>query len=339
MNQITGNYLKQGGRAFPLDCETLDYLQELTRLTCVLGMIGGDRIILSGCGMSADGSQREPGYVFLCTSENPEGEVLPYAGGASADGLYIKTEYINVETGDCEYKKAYTKRSLASGIGAGAMAWGDFVRIESVRQLAASVAETRREVAQVQPAPVGCVTMWAGMAVPEDYLLCNGQELKQSEWPELYETIGSQYNSAMAHDGSAYSTRPGYFRVPDLRGRFVVGQHDSDDSYKKNGNAGGKKTVCLNASELPAHRHEVKDYMFVPRRGEGVTGQWTVDGEQMAAGTSIATGSTRRAKTAGDACDEVQWIKHKTESAASDVVTGHENRPPYYTLTYIIRAK
>lgn len=339
MNKVTGNFLKQGDRAFPLDCETLEQLQELTRLACVLGRIGGDKIILSGCGLSKDGAQRQPGYVYLCSLENPEGEVLPYEGGAASDSLYIKTEYINVSTGECEYKKAYTKRSLASGVGPDSMAWSEFAEIEPVRKLTASIAETRRQLSQLQPAPVGSVTLWAGAVVPDDYVLCNGQELKQSEWPELYSAIGSQYNKGMSADGSAYTTQDGYFRVPDLRGRFVVGRHDSDNEYKTNGQSGGAKSVCLKESELPAHRHEVKDYMFVPRRGEGVTGNWTVDGEQMAVGTSTANGSSRRAKTAGDACDEVQWIKHKTESAASDVVAGHENRPPYYTLTYIIRAK
>ena len=48
MEKILGNYLTQANRDFPLDCETLDYLQGLTALAGVIGNIAGDRVVLWG---------------------------------------------------------------------------------------------------------------------------------------------------------------------------------------------------------------------------------------------------------------------------------------------------
>jgi len=42
MDKITGNYLTQANKDFPLDCETLDYLQRLVDMAVLAGKIPGD---------------------------------------------------------------------------------------------------------------------------------------------------------------------------------------------------------------------------------------------------------------------------------------------------------
>ncbi len=46
MDKITGNYLTQANKDFPLDCETLDYLQRLVDMAVLAGNIAGDRVVL-----------------------------------------------------------------------------------------------------------------------------------------------------------------------------------------------------------------------------------------------------------------------------------------------------
>ena len=87
------------------------------------------------------------------------------------------------------------------------------------------------------------------------YALCEGQQLKQSEYPELYKAIGSTYNNAYDCNGRKLSTTSGYFRLPDLRGRFVVGYNVSDADYGSYGKVGGEKKHTLTVDEIPSHAH------------------------------------------------------------------------------------
>lgn len=338
MDKITGNFLNQANKDFPLDCETLDYLQNLAALAALAGNVAGDRVVLWGCEPNSDGTRRAAGYVFLRTRNNPEGEILPWEGGPTTSGMYVKQDALPVSANNTDYPKAYTRRSLAPGIGEENYVWEDFTDIKSIKELMDENRELRNELAAVQPAPLGIVQMWAGVTVPEGYLLCNGQELRATEFPELYDALGATFNTAMSASGVKYSTREGFFRVPDLRGRFVVGQHDSDNDYRTNGAAGGHKSVALTGEQLPSHAHAVKDYTTIPHgSGECSAGTWTVDGESLEVGFDSVSGNPRRSQTDGDKRDNIQWIKHSTETAGAGAT--HENRLPYYVLAYIMRAK
>ena len=70
---------------------------------------------------------------------------------------------------------------------------------------------------------VGEVKQYFGATIPDKYLLCNGQEIAQADYPELYAVIGSL--------PVCQSNTDGMFKVPDLRGRLLEGA---------NGNLGTK---------------------------------------------------------------------------------------------------
>lgn len=338
MNKIIGNFLTQANRDFPLDCETLDYLQTLTAMTAIIGNVAGDKIVLYGCEPNSEGTRRSAGYVFLRTKAQPEGEVLYWEGGSTTSGMYLKQEDVPVNANNTDYPKAYTIRSLAPGIGAENYKWEEFTDIKSVKQLMDENKNLRNDLAAVQQAPLGIIQMWAGSKVPEGYLLCDGQAYKQSDYPELFAALGSAFNSAMSAAGTAYTTQSGYFRVPDLRGRFVVGRHDTDNDYRTNGQGGGAKTVALTTDQLPSHDHMLKDYTIIPHgSGECTTGTWTVGGKSYEVGRDSLSGNPKRVQTDGDKRDNIQWIKHPTETSGKG--QSHENRPPYYVMAYIMRAK
>lgn len=338
MEKILGNYLTQANRDFPLDCETLDYLQGLTALAGVIGNIAGDRVVLWGCEAEGGGTRRGAGYVFVRTQNHPEGEVLPWEGGPTASGMYIKQEDISVNANNTDYPKAYTRRSLAPGIGMEHFSWDDFTDIRTMRELMEDNRELREELAGVRPSPLGVVELWAGSEVPEGYVLCNGQALRITDYPGLYKALGTTFNTALNAEGKSFTTEGGFFRVPDLRGRFVTGQHDSDSDYLRKGMAGGLKKVALTDMEIAGHSHEVRDYMMIPHgERECRRGTWTVGGEVMAVGYDEISGNPKRCDTGDDKRNAIQWLKHST--GMSGAGEAHENRPPYYVLAYIMRAK
>lgn len=326
MEKISGNFLTQANKDFPLDCETLDYMQKLAALAALVGNIAGDRVVLCGCEANVDGTRRSAGYVFIKTQSQPEGEVLPWNGGPTTSGMYVKQDDIPVSANNTDYPKAYTRRSLAPGIGVENYRWEDFTDIKTIKDLMAENRKLHAALAGMQPAPLGIVQMWAGASVPEGYVLCDGQALRATEYPELYKALGVTFNTAISASGTKYTTQSGYFRVPDLRGRFVVGLHDSDNDYKTRGTGGGSKAVALTSDQIPSHRHLFKDYYYA-ESSKGVKGNCD----------NIVTNSKVGSNGTDYDNDYLQYYRHDTESIGGGAT--HENRPPYYVLAYIMRAK
>ena len=98
----------------------------------------------------------------------------------------------------------------------------------------------------------GSIVMWGGdqTAIPDGYLLCNGQQFAASTYPKLAAAIGT------IHGGTAASPA-----VPDLRERFIVGSGGnnptvSGGSYSV-GATGGEREVTLVTSQLPSHTHSI----------------------------------------------------------------------------------
>lgn len=325
MDKILGNFLTQANKDFPLDCETLEYMQTLAALACMVGNMGGDKVVLYGCEKNIEGTRRGEGYVFIRTKAAPQGEVMRWEGGVITSGMYVKQEDIKVSANNTDYPKAYTRRSLAPGIGAENFSWEEFTEIKTVKELMAEDEKLRTEMVGLKPAPPGIIQMWAGAKVPEGYLLCDGQQLRATEYPELYAALGTAFNTAVSASGQKYTTQAEYFRVPDLRGRFVVGQSDTESDYMTIGTGGGKKKIALTEAELPKHTHEVKDYYFAVEGG-GAIGNYEV----IETNNKIGAGKTDYDN------DRLQYIKHDTESTGDGET--FDNRPPYYVLAYIIKA-
>lgn len=316
MEKILGNYLTQPNRDFPLDCETLDYLQQMTAMVQVLGNAAGDRVVLTGCGKNSEGTRRSSGYVFVKTRDFPEGEVLWWEGGPTGSGMYVKVEDVSVNANNVNYPKAYTRRSLAPGIGEENFGWESFTDIKTLKGLMDENAALREKMNVMERSPLGMVEMWAGAEVPEGYVLCNGQELRKSDCPELYKAIGDRFNTGTDANGAQLTTQEGFFRVPDLRGRFIVGVHDTDADYKHTGQTGGLKSVALTAAEMPKHAHGY--------------GRWGVgSGDWKAHGSNSYPNATTDFSTV--------WGGHTTTPSGGGAA--HENRPPYYVLAYVMRIK
>lgn len=84
---------------------------------------------------------------------------------------------------------------------------------------------------------------------PRGWMFCNGQLLPISQYTAVFSLLGTQYGG----DGQTN------FALPDLRGRvplhYVQGPGLSAYSI---GQTGGVEAVALNASQIPAHTHNVR---------------------------------------------------------------------------------
>lgn len=98
--------------------------------------------------------------------------------------------------------------------------------------------------------PVGAVLPFYGAEPPKNWLLCYGQQVSRTEYPELFRVIGTR-----AGAGNGSST----FNVPDLRGKVIYGQGASDFS-QNTGATVGETHHLLTINELPAHGHEIVDF-------------------------------------------------------------------------------
>lgn len=216
--ETIGNFLTQPNKDFPLDCDTLDMLQAGTALVAALGNIAGDKLILTGCELTNNDTQRAAGYVFVKTRDYPHGEVLRWEGGNISGGMYVKLEDVSVNAQGFEYPKAYTRRTLAAGVGSENFKWADFKKPKTSAELEKLIADLAKQqsdaAAKSVSEPLGIVKMWAGVKVPENYALCDGAMLKTSEYPELYKALGTAFNAGVNYNGTRYTTQSGFSVFP-----------------------------------------------------------------------------------------------------------------------------
>lgn len=76
--------------------------------------------------------------------------------------------------------------------------------------------------------PIGMIVPFAGSDAPTGWLICNGQEVNQSVYPELHRLLSSNSN---------FKSESGNVCVPDLRGQFVRGRDESRTIGSKQGSA------------------------------------------------------------------------------------------------------
>ncbi len=96
---------------------------------------------------------------------------------------------------------------------------------------------------------VGQIMFGAFNFAPMGYALCDGATMMVQQNQALFSLIYNTYG------GDARTS----FKLPDLRGRVVVGQGVSSVSsaHYQTGQYGGVETVTLTAAQLPAHSHQI----------------------------------------------------------------------------------
>jgi len=161
---------------------------------------------------------------------------------------------------------------------------------------------------------VGEIIAYAGTISPDpDWLLCEGQSVLRSDYPDLFTVIGTTYGSV---DGT-------HFNLPDLQGRSIIGQGSGSGLTPRSvGDFGGEETHVLALSEIASHTH-------------------TDTGHTHTTGNSIILGTS--APPPLDALGP-NPIPANTGSGSANLTSeggdgAHENMHPFLALVYLIVAK
>ncbi|WP_433205769.1 phage tail protein [Dactylosporangium sp. CS-047395] len=161
---------------------------------------------------------------------------------------------------------------------------------------------------------VGEIRMFAGNFAPAGWALCNGQLLPIAQNTMLFSILGTLYG------GNGVST----FGLPDLRGAtpVCIGQGPGLSDFEI-GQTGGEATVALTVAEMPAHTHTAYGAEVLGDHNSPAGATWAESGLGRVVDRNYATAPDGTAMAAG-----------AITTAGSG--QGHDNWPPYLTLTFII---
>lgn len=92
--------------------------------------------------------------------------------------------------------------------------------------------------------PVGVVLQFSGKdtMIPDGFLICDGSSLLRTDYPDLFNVIGTTY-------GSADNT---HFNLPNIKGKTIVSLDSNDNDFNKLGKTVGEKIHSLTTDELPS---------------------------------------------------------------------------------------
>lgn len=100
--------------------------------------------------------------------------------------------------------------------------------------------------------PPGTIIVSAAINAPNGWLNCDGNVYTKAMYLDLFDAIGQTYMYDLSYD------QVNSFRVPDLRGRVVIGAGDNSDAGISNrvfSDKGGAETHTLTTTEMPSHTH------------------------------------------------------------------------------------
>lgn len=188
----------------------------------------------------------------------------------------------------------------------------------------------------------GVIIGWAGTEAPEGYLLCQGQEVLKTSYPNLFKLIGNSYGT-----GSS----PLVFKLPNGQGKSLFGA----GSGLFFGTTGGEATHQITLAELPTHSHtfnelaHTHDFISDPHthtitdpghdHTAGVSASTLTAG---AAAGSLAAGNTGSSMT--DITIDDATVTGTTDSANTSGALSNAGEsspmpllPPYFVANWIIK--
>ena len=202
--------------------------------------------------------------------------------------------------------------------------------------------------------PVGAILPFAGTVLPPGYLLCDGGEVRQSQYPVLFSTIGYAYKDISLLRGAAT------FALPDLRGRFPLGRDNMDNGTtvpSKNdaqilvnagggiadsvtdvtadvlGAVGGNEQRSLTQNNIPDHAHDMRGTLPSGSTGSQYYAFRNVPGAPPDADAIPGNGAT--GSGAGQYLNNSGGILTDNLSI-KDLGTPFNTMNPYQTINYII---
>ena len=123
---------------------------------------------------------------------------------------------------------------------------------------------TKRNFLKTIPlVPAGAMMPYGGETAPTGWLLCDGSEIRKSDYNNLWLAIQHNFKDAslVSDNGVAY------FTLPDFRGRFALGLDNmggpsanrvTDIAADAIGGNAGTETKTISTDNLPEHEHDLE---------------------------------------------------------------------------------
>jgi microcystin-dependent protein len=189
---------------------------------------------------------------------------------------------------------------------------------------------TKRNFLKTVPlVPAGAIMPFGGIEAPSGWLVCNGSEIKKSDYNELWLAIQHNFKDAslVSDNGVAY------FTLPDFRGRFALGLDNmggpsanrvTDIAADAIGGNAGTETKAIATDNLPEHEHDLEGASGTQFYGVRVGAGEPVDDNAITLPIEPGLGGTQGIASSGGV---------KTESALG---TPLNVMNPYLAVNYII---
>lgn len=178
---------------------------------------------------------------------------------------------------------------------------------------------------------IGAVQMFAGVAAPLNWLMCDGTAISRTTYAALFAVIGTNFGV-----GDGVNT----FNVPDLRARIPRGV---SPAYPL-GTTGGADSHAIAAANLPPHTHAIDhNHPSVTSAGTDPAAGSTVTSSQEGSSTGtgavvINTGGLQAISTHTHTVDLPNYTGTSGNGAPALAGTALDTRDPYQALNFIIRA-
>lgn len=244
MNKI--NFNQTGG--FPLETDTLSFMQNAYDVFNSLGEMAGHLAILKGCEII--GNSVSDGVVFI------QGEVFYFKGGARGASVIIKEEKRSLPFEDGQEKEVEIKRYATFGNGIQAYNWADFFRVKDNKKLQQEDVSLLERIKNLEEkvtkmVPIGLVAIWDRPAdqIPEGWVEHTdmqgftpvGQKQGDADFGRLGKTLGAKthtlateelpehrHNSFRIGWGSGWGAEQGIYAIS------AIG-HGGKDNYQITG--------------------------------------------------------------------------------------------------------
>lgn len=220
--------------------------------------------------------------------------------------------------------------------------------------------------------PIGSLMDYSGSGDPvsDQWILCDGRQLSQSVYSDLYAVVATRYNTGGESAGN--------FRIPDFRGRASAAPENmgtnqgapSTTRLTNNNTLGasaGSSSVSftLSTANIPAHYHSFSGSASVSGTtdgggghdhgvtGQGSSGVWIAQGSNNLAGGSTLYGFSRGGlgtdwepdhthtfNASGSASGNTGWWGGNTAGQQGTTsAVSLDTRQPYLVVNKIIRVK
>ena len=123
---------------------------------------------------------------------------------------------------------------------------------------------TKRNFLKTIPlVPAGSMMPYGGAEAPLGWLLCDGAEVKKSDFNELWLAISHNFKDASLVSDNGVN----FFTLPDFRGRFALGLDNmggpsanrvADIAADTIGGNAGSETNIIGTDNLPEHEHDLE---------------------------------------------------------------------------------